>query len=186
MNHLTNCRGDSGSGKTTIRGHMLRSLLGFSATPLSKKIEHANFVFEAFTTTKSLTTPIASKSGLLLELQYNTSTSNHATLLGAQFLAHRLERSRIASVPTGERNYHILYYLLAGTSIAEKKHLHLDLVGDGSAGNRSSLGSNKRWRYLGHPTQLKVGIDDPKGFQDFKTALRKLEFGCSAHRPARI
>jgi chitin synthase len=177
MNHLTNCRGDSGSGKTTIRGHMLRSLLGFSATPLSKKIEHANFVFEAFTTTKSLTTPIASKSGLLLELQYNTSTSNHATLLGAQFLAHRLERSRIASVPTGERNYHILYYLLAGTSIAEKKHLHLDLVGDGSAGNRSSLGSNKRWRYLGHPTQLKVGIDDPKGFQDFKTALRKLEFG---------
>jgi chitin synthase len=155
---------------------MLRSLLGFSATPLSKKIEHANFVFEAFTTTKSLTTPIASKSGLLLELQYNTSTT-HATLLGAQFLAHRLERSRIASVPTGERNYHVLYYLLAGTSIAEKKHLHLDLVGDGAAGNRSSLGSNKRWRYLGHPTQLKVGIDDPKGFQDFKTALRKLEFG---------
>ncbi|KAH8725592.1 chitin synthase-domain-containing protein [Phaeosphaeriaceae sp. PMI808] len=169
--------GDSGSGKTTIRGHMLRTLLSYSATPLSKKIEHANFVFEAFTTTKSLTTPIASKSGLLLELQYNTSTSNHATLLGAQFLAHRLERSRIASVPTGERNYHILYYLLAGTSIAEKKHLHLDLVGDGTSGNRASLGSNKRWRYLGHPTQLKVGIDDPKGFQDFKTALRKLEFG---------
>jgi chitin synthase len=156
---------------------MLRSLLSYSATPLSKKIEHANFVFEAFTTTKSLTTPLASKSGLLLELQYNTSTSNHATLLGAQFLAHRLERSRIASVPTGERNYHVLYYLLAGTSVAEKKHLHLDLVGDGSAGNRTSLGSNKRWRYLGHPTQLKVGIDDPKGFQDFKTALRKLEFG---------
>ncbi|KAF1912818.1 chitin synthase-domain-containing protein [Ampelomyces quisqualis] len=169
--------GDSGSGKSTIRGHMLRSLLSYSATPLSKKIEHANFVFEAFTTTKSLTTPVASKSGLLLELQYNTSTSNHATLLGAQFLAHRLERSRIASVPTGERNYHVLYYLLAGTSIAEKKHLHLDLVGDGSAGPRSSIGANKRWRYLGHPTQLKVGMDDPKGFQDFKTALRKLEFG---------
>lgn len=156
---------------------MLRTLLSYSSTPLSKKIEHANFVFEAFTTTKSLTTPIASKSGLLLELQYNTSTSSHATLLGAQFLAHRLERSRIAMVPTGERNYHILYYLLAGTSIAEKKHLHLDIVGDGSAGNRASLGSSKRWRYLGHPTQLKVGIDDPKGFQDFKTALRKLEFG---------
>jgi chitin synthase len=144
---------------------------------LSKKIEHANFVFDAFTTTKSLTTPIASKSGLLLELQYNTSTSHHATLLGAQFLAHRLERSRIASVPTGERNYHVLYYLLAGTSPNERKHLHLDNLGNDPAGTRSSLGANKRWRYLGHPTQLKVGIDDPKGFQDFKTALRKLEFG---------
>lgn len=157
---------------------MLRSFLSYSSTPLSKKIEHANFVFDAFTTTKSLTTPIASKSGLLLELQYNTSTANHATLLGAQFLAHRLERSRIASVPTGERTYHVLYYLLAGTSLNEKKHLHLDAVaGDGPAGNRASIGSTKRWRYLGHPTQLKVGIDDPKGFQDFKSALRKLEFG---------
>lgn len=35
---------------------MLREFLHYSATPLSKKIEHANFVFEAFTTTKSLTT----------------------------------------------------------------------------------------------------------------------------------
>lgn len=169
--------GESGAGKTTIRGHMLRSLLAYSATPLSKKIEHANFVFDALTTAKALTTPIASKSGLLLELQYNTSTSHHATLLGAQFLGHRLERSRIASVPTGERNYHVLYYLLAGTSPAERKHLHLDAGGNDTAGNRASLGATKRWRYLGHPTQLKVGIDDPKGFQDFKAALRKLEFG---------
>ncbi|XPT01317.1 Chitin synthase [Ascochyta lentis] len=169
--------GETGAGKTTIRGHMLREFLRYSATPLSKKIEHANFVFEAFTTTKSLTTPSASKSGLLLELQYNTSTSNHATLLGAQYLAHRLERSRLASVPTGERNYHVLYYLLSGTSPAEKKHLYLDNVGNDPAGTRTSLGANKRWRYLGHPTQLKVGIDDASGFQEFKTALRKLEFG---------
>lgn len=134
-------------------------------------------MFDAFTTTKSLTTPIASKSGLLLELQYNTSTSNHATLLGAQLLAHRMERSRITSVPTGERNYHVLYYLLAGTSVDEKKHLGLDLGAAGSnlAGARASM-SGKRWRYLGHPSQLKVGIDDAKGFQDFKTALRRLEF----------
>ena len=125
---------------------MLRHLLSYSATPLSKKIECANFVFEAFTTTKSLTTPSASKSGLMLELQYNTSTSNHATLLGAQYLAHRIERSRLASVPTGERNYHVLYYLLSGTSLAEKKHLHLDNAGSEAAGTRSSLSANKRWR----------------------------------------
>lgn len=66
-------------------------------------------------------------------------------------------------VPTGERSFHVLYYLLAGTSQAEKHHLGLDT-------------GQKRWRYLGHPTQLKVGINDSEGFTHFRTALRKLEF----------
>jgi chitin synthase len=55
---------------------------------------------------------------------------------------------------------------LAGTSAAEKSHLGFDGPGN----------SEKRWKYLGHPTQLKVGINDAEGFQLFKTALRKLEF----------
>jgi chitin synthase len=172
-------RGESGAGKTTIRAHLLTALLNFSSTPLSSKLSYAAFVFDTLTTTKSLTTPRASKSGLLFELQYDTSTSMRPTLLGGKILDHRLERSRVASVPTGERNFHILYYLLAGTSAAEKAHLGLDTVGTVSndPGARASLtGGQKRWRYLGHPTQLKVGIDDHGGFHHFKTALRKLEF----------
>lgn len=171
--------GESGSGKTTIRSHLLSSLLNFSSTPLSSKLSYAAFVFDTLTTTKSLTTPTASKAGLLFELQYDTSTSMRPTLLGGKLLDHRLERSRVASVPTGERNFHVLYYLLAGTSAAEKRHLGLDSVGTVSneAGTRASLtGGQKRWRYLGHPTQLKVGVDDNGGFHHFKTALRKLEF----------
>ena len=76
----------------------------------------------------------------------------------------------------------MLYYLLAGTSAAEKAHLGLDNAGivteSGVAGGNRSSGTigHKRWRYLGHPTQLKVGINDAEGFQHFKTALRKLEF----------
>lgn len=102
----------------------------------------------------------------------------HPTLIGGKVLDHRLERSRITSVPTGERNFHILYYLLAGTSAAEKAHLGLDgtLQTSNEAGSRLSGGAGKRWRYLGHPTQLKVGVNDSEGFQHFKTALRKLEF----------
>lgn len=49
-------------------------------------------------------------------------------------------------------------------------------MGADAAGARTSLTAGKRWRYLGHPSQLKIGIDDSKGFQDFKTALRRLEF----------
>ena len=170
--------GESGAGKTTVRSHLLSSLLSFSSTPLSAKLSLAAFVFDTLTSTKSLTTPTASKAGLFLELQYDGSSS--PSLLGGKLLEHRLERKRLSSVPIGERSFHILYYLLAGTSGAEKKHLglehatHIQTSGSGLA--RSASVVQKRWRYLGHPTQMKVGINDAEGFNHFKNALRKLEF----------
>jgi chitin synthase len=179
------CRGESGAGKTTIRSHLLSAFLAKSSTPLSTKLSLAAYVFDTLTTTKTATTPTASKAGLFFELQYDTSSSVNPTLIGGKVLNHRLERSRVASVPTGERSFHVLYYLLAGTSVAEKSHLGLNSPGGLSAAvqhpgqsvNRHSAGAQqKRWRYLGHPTQLKVGINDAEGFQLFKTALRKLEF----------
>ncbi|KAI0469455.1 chitin synthase [Xylaria cf. heliscus] len=160
--------GESGSGKTTIRSHLLTALLNKSSTPLSSKISLAAYAFDSLTTTKTATTPTASKAGLFYELQYDTASTTNPILIGGKLLDHRLERSRITAVPTGERNFHVLYYLLAGTSDAEKAHLGIDTPKD-SAGQ-------KRWKYLGHPTQLKVGINDAEGFQLFKTALRKLEF----------
>ncbi|KAJ5662206.1 Chitin synthase 8 [Penicillium maclennaniae] len=152
--------GESGSGKTTIRSHLLSSFLSFSSTPLSSKLSYAAFVFDTLTTTKSVTTPTASKAGLFLELQYDGSSSLNPTLIGGKIIDYRLERSRLSSVPTGERSFHVLYYLLA----------------DEGGGLSSGTINHKRWRYLGHPTQLKVGVNDGEGFQHFKTALRKLEF----------
>ncbi|KAJ5755484.1 Chitin synthase 8 [Penicillium manginii] len=167
--------GESGSGKTTIRSHLLSSFLSYSSTPLSSKLSYAAFVFDTLTTTKSVTTPTASKAGLFLELQYDGSSSVNPTLIGGKIIDYRLERSRISSVPTGERSFHSLYYLLAGTSAAEKAHLGFDNTIHIQTGGSGSI-NHKRWRYLGHPTQLKVGVNDADGFQHFKTALRKLEF----------
>ena len=66
------------------------------------------------------------------------------------------------------------------TSAAEKSHLGLNaqthVTTSGTGLTRSASVSQKRWRYLGHPTQMKVGVNDAEGFQHFKTALRKLEF----------
>lgn len=136
-------------------------------------------MFDTLTTTKTTTTQIASKAGLFYELQYDASSSI-PTLIGGKLLDHRLERSRISRVPTGERSFHVLYYLLAGTSAAEKSHLglngHTNITTSGTGLGRSASVAQKRWRYLGHPTQMKVGINDQEGFQHFKTALRKLEF----------
>jgi chitin synthase len=95
-----------------------------------------------------------------MELQYGSD----ATLIGASVLDYRLERSRITKVPTSERNYHIFYYLLGGISEAERDHLAL-----------SDLGS-ARYRYLGHHSQLRVGIDEQHKFKQFRQALKALEF----------
>lgn len=178
---MANCvySGESGSGKTTVRSHLLSSLLSYTSTPLSNKLSYAAFVFDTLTTTKSVTTPTASKAGLFFELQYDTSSTLSPMLIGGKVLDHRLERSRVAMVPPGERNFHILYYLLAGTSAAEKDHLGLGVsssISNPASKRQSLVGGQKRWRYLGHPSQLKVGINDAEGFQHFKTALRKLEF----------
>lgn len=82
-------------------------------------------------------------------------------------------------MPTGERSFHSLYYLLAGTSAQEKAHLGFDnpihITTNGGRLSSSTV-SHKRWRYLGHPTQLKIGINDADAFYHFKTALRKLGF----------
>ncbi|KAF2430136.1 hypothetical protein EJ08DRAFT_589584 [Tothia fuscella] len=169
--------GESGAGKTTVRSHVLAAFLSYSSTPLSQRLSYAAFVFDTLTTTKTATTPTASKAGLFFELQYDTASSTHPTLIGGKVLDHRLERSRVSHVPTAERNFHILYYLLAGTSDVEKEHLGLNNPGHQhlEAGNRKSS-SDQRWRYLGHPSALKVGVNDAEGFQQFRTALRKLEF----------
>ena len=104
----------------------------------------AAYVFDTLTTTKTATTPTASKAGLFFELQYDTASSVNPTLIGGKVLDHRLERSRVASVPTGERSFHVLYYLLAGTSAAEKAHLGLD----------SLTGLSAAVHHPGHPIHL--------------------------------
>lgn len=149
--------------------------MDLTGTPLSNRLSNAAFVFDSFTTTKTATTHTASKAGLFYELQYANSPSTNPTLIGGKLLDHRLERQRISAVPIGERNFHVLYYLMAGTSDTEKSHLGLDNPGLSSEhGKRSSAG--KKWRYLGNPKMLNIGIDDKSGFDDFKKALQKAQF----------
>ncbi|CAN6648337.1 hypothetical protein TRVA0_023S00474 [Trichomonascus vanleenenianus] len=152
--------GECGSGKTEFRDSLVSHLLTLSNNPLSAKINHADFVFSAFTTTKTASSLSASRAGNMIEFQYSADT----TLIGASILEYRLERARITKVPTAERNYHVFYYLVSGTSESEREHLALTEV------------ASSRYRYLGHHTQLRVGIDDKQRFKQLKTALKNLEF----------
>lgn len=95
-----------------------------------------------------------------MELQYGSD----ATLIGANIMDYRLERSRITKVPTAERNFHVFYYLITGVADSEREHLALDEL------------SSARYKYLGHHAQLRVGIDDKYRFSQLKASLKALEF----------
>ena len=45
-------------------------------------------------------------------------------------MSYLLEKTRVVGQETGERNYHIFYYLLVGAPKELKKELQLDLGGD--------------------------------------------------------
>lgn len=73
---------------------------------------------EAFGNAQTVINTNSSRFGKLLELHF-TSTG---ALVGAQLSDYLLEKSRVVSQPRGERNFHMLYYMIAGLDFHKKLH----------------------------------------------------------------
>ncbi|KXN87631.1 Chitin synthase 8 [Leucoagaricus sp. SymC.cos] len=120
--------GESGSGKSENRRLAIKTLLELSVSNPGKKgaklasqVPAAEFVIESFGNARTLFNPNASRFGKYTELQF----TERGRLCGIKTLDYYLERNRVATVPSGERNFHIFYYLVAGASPEERLHLHL-------------------------------------------------------------
>ncbi|KAH7904683.1 myosin head, motor domain-containing protein, partial [Hygrophoropsis aurantiaca] len=82
-------------------------------------------------------------------------------LSGVKTLDYYLERNRVSAVPSGERNFHIFYYLVAGATAEERLH----------------LADKTQYRYLGvAPRQNTVRDDDANRFDQLKMALKSIGF----------
>src|SRR5262249_24252371 len=132
---------------------------------LTEQCRQAQILLSPFTTTKSITSTVSSRMGTQISVQYAATDDTFAPV-GIKVTGYRLEQSRVSHVPPGERNFHVFYHLLNGTSSAERDHIDLK--------------NNARYRYLGHPSQkvLKV-ISDQEGFTTMKMAFKRLGFGKS-------
>lgn len=76
-------------------------------------------------------------------------------------LDYYLERNRIAGALSGERNFHIFYYLVAGASSEERQHLKLT--------------EKATYRFLGHGGRANLGReDDGARFEQLKQALKSV------------
>lgn len=162
------CSGETGSGKSENRRLAIKSLLELSvSTPgkkgskLSQQVPAAEFVLETFGSARTLFNPNASRFGKYTELQFN----DRGRLAGVKTLDYYLERNRVAGAPSGERNFHIFYYLVAGASPEERQHLHLL--------------DKTAYRYLGHRgppagRQNAGRDDDAVRFEQLKMALKNV------------
>ena len=162
--------GESGSGKSENRRLAIKSILELSVSNPGKKgsklvsqVPASDFVLETFGNARTLFNPNASRFGKYTELQF----SERGRLSGVKTLDYYLERNRVSAVPSGERNFHIFYYLVAGASPEERQHLHLL--------------DKTTYRYLGQRATTAVRRnggrdDDGQRFDQLKIALKTIGF----------
>ncbi|GJE86394.1 Myosin domain-containing chitin synthase 8 [Phanerochaete sordida] len=161
--------GETGSGKSENRRLAIKTLLDLSVSNPGKKgsklahqLPAAEFVLESFGSARTLFNANASRFGKYTELQF----TDRGRLCGVKTIDYYLERSRVASVPSGERNFHIFYYLMAGASPEERQHMHLN--------------EKMTYRYLaqrtipGRPVQGRD--EDAVRFDQLKMALKNVGF----------
>ncbi|THH06259.1 hypothetical protein EW145_g4215 [Phellinidium pouzarii] len=156
--------GETCSGKSENRRLAIKSLIelsvsnpGKKGSKLSTQIPSAEFVLECFGNARTLFNPNASRFGKYTELQF----TERGRLCGIKTLDYYLERNRVAGAPSGERNFHIFYYLVAGASVEERDYLKLT--------------DKSTFRYLGPRQATAPGQEeDATRFDQLKTALKSI------------
>ncbi|RAW21582.1 Myosin-52 [Phytophthora cactorum] len=122
--------GESGAGKTETTKILMDNLATIAPAPtaaseqehsITTRIIQVNPLLESFGNAKTTRNDNSSRFGKFTQLQFD---KNHA-LCGAQCEAYLLEKTRVISHERGERNYHIFYQLLHGTTDEERDALGL-------------------------------------------------------------
>lgn len=104
--------GSNGSGKSTTTSHILNYLSKRSAEgkDYGQLIEAATPILEAFGNATTRHNNNSSRFGKFLRLYYDRCS---AQITGATVDTYLLEKTRVVSVPSGERSFHIFYQLLS-------------------------------------------------------------------------
>jgi myosin heavy subunit/ankyrin repeat protein len=116
--------GESGSGKTESMKHCMNFLTNTSTSNTDQS--NAQFahvpILEAMGNAKTLRNNNSSRFGKYTEILFS---ENHSSIVNSNLSTYLLEKTRVVSQETDERNYHIFYFLLNGGSQDMLKQLDL-------------------------------------------------------------
>lgn len=128
--------GESGAGKTEASKQVLNFLTLANKASFPSDVELAdsvknviidsNAIFEAFGNAKTVRNDNSSRFGKYIKLEYTADNQ----LWSAHTETFLLEKSRLVSVGTDDRNYHIFYQMVRGLDVVSKGKLHLTRVED--------------------------------------------------------
>ncbi|KAG5175947.1 P-loop containing nucleoside triphosphate hydrolase protein [Tribonema minus] len=145
--------GESGAGKTETSKIIIKYLAHRTkggVGGLDQRVIESSPILESFGNAKTLRNANSSRFGKFLKLQFTKDT---AALAGGYMETYLLEKSRVLSQARGERNFHILYELVAGADPALKRQL--------------GLGSAQDYHILSQGGCIALdGVDDAAQFRD--------------------
>lgn len=168
--------GESGAGKTEAtkiimkflaritrkadRPSFLQSPDGKQIAALEDRVLSSNPLLETFGNAQTLRNDNSSRFGKFIHIYFDTVSGS---ITGASIRNYLLEKTRITTQVDGERNYHIFYQLLAGSSQEEVTEWGLE-------------GGISHFSYLGNrppPSQTTKGRDAAE-LQETKECLKHL------------
>jgi hypothetical protein len=150
--------GESGAGKTVSAKIVLQHLMTRvgASTGLDKRILDSNPISESLGNSKTLRNNNSSRFGKFMKLQF--SSDGKFSLEGGAIETYLLEKSRVVSQITQERNFHIFYSVLASPQATA---LGLTKPEDYSYLNKSGC-------------YVSPGIDDCGWFAEFTASLASM------------
>ncbi|XP_063926262.1 unconventional myosin-Va-like [Zophobas morio] len=155
--------GESGAGKTVSAKFVMRYLAISCGTDVKQssgnvedQILASNPILEAFGNSKTTRNDNSSRFGKFMQLQL----SEKKVISGAVIRTYLLEKSRIVTHASQERNYHIFYQLLEGLDSNKKEAWKLTNCGD--------------YRYTNQGVAHVPDVDDNKDFLSVCSAMRTL------------